>query len=175
MRIVDAPVVVLEAEPTSTVVTEDVGATKTAPRRKRPPRRRIVDLAQDDSPQRGVSEPTVVTRASFDSRRSTRKSLERTASIRSKEAAKSSRLEPPMLEDQDIEELPLEQQDEYRSKVEALRQQFGSNWLGALGEQKWHRDHHIEVRRGDTLAQPTNIHRSNSLNQAIVSGGRTLG
>ena len=66
----------------------------------------------------------------------------------------------------------LHQQDDYRVKIEALRQEFGSNWLSALGEQDWHHSHHMEVTQSQNLGH-NSLHRS--CHQVIVSGGRTLG
>jgi Leucine rich repeat len=175
VRTAEGPIIVQDIEPPRPALPEGSELTRAPSRRRKPPRRRIVDLAQDDSPQRMASEPAVVTRASIDSRRSVRKSSERTLSTPFAAVPVSSPLEPMTLDSHDIDGNSPEQRDDFRAKIEALRQEFGNNWLSALGEQGWHNDHHIEVQRGQTLGEPTSIHRTNSLNQAIVSAGRTLG
>ena len=171
IRIVEDPFIVPDAAPETAFSPDKSELTKTSTRRRKPPRRRIVDLAQDDSPVRVASEPAVVTRASIDSRRSYRKSNERTATMPSVGAPVTSQLEQMTTEFQEPNEVGREQRDEYRARIEALRQQFGSNWLGALGEQGWHN----EVQRAETMSQSPNLHRTNSLSSPIASGGRTLG
>ncbi|RMD39913.1 hypothetical protein DV735_g5214, partial [Chaetothyriales sp. CBS 134920] len=71
-----------------------------------------------------------------------------------------------------VVEVPDDGQDDYKTKIEALRREFGSNWLSQLGDQAWHNDHHLEIQRGDALVHGT-LHRP--ANTAIVSGARTLG
>ena len=61
--------------------------------------------------------------------------------------------------------------DEYRVKVEALRQEFGSNWLSALNEQGWHTAHQIEAQQGQQSSH-LSMHQGK---MAITSSGRTLG
>ena len=64
--------------------------------------------------------------------------------------------------------------EDYRQKIEALRQKFGNNWISVLSEQGWEasRDLPKNERNSFSPAIPA-IHRANS--QAIVSSGRTLG
>lgn len=65
--------------------------------------------------------------------------------------------------------------DLYKKKIEALRQDFGNNWLSALGDESWDNTSVTSFpERGYTspIIQPT-LPRSPS--QGIVSGGRTLG
>jgi Leucine-rich repeat (LRR) protein len=174
IRIAESPVVAQEAE---------VGAGRLAPaaeiisastRRRRAPRRRIVDLAQDNSPQRGISEPTVVTRASIESRRSPRVTTERPAPTPVTVVPKVGSLEDNQIDNVEVVEVTPEQKDEYRAKVEGLRLQYGPNWLSALGGQDWHNGQ-VEFAAREHLTNASNIHRSNSLNAIIVNGGRTLG
>jgi hypothetical protein len=73
----------------------------------------------------------------------------------------------------DVSSEPTKQQEDYRAKVEALRQEFGSNWLSALGEQNWHNSHQFEVLQGQNMGHDA-LHRSGH-HQVVVSGGRTLG
>ena len=176
IRIEERPIVVHSVQTGDPVSHEVPEIIPSAPaRRRKPPRRRIVDLAQDDSPQRVASEPAVVTRASIDSRKSFRRTTERKASISLAEAPDSGKVEEVEMSPDESDLTIAEQQDEYRAKVEALRQQFGSNWLSALGDQGWHNDHHLEVQRGQSIAQSPSLHRTNSLTHPISSGGRTLG
>lgn len=62
--------------------------------------------------------------------------------------------------------------DEYRLKIEALREEFGSNWISALGERGYSRDLHLTAGNG-AIPHHSPLQRSNT--HAIVSGGRTLG
>ena len=173
IRIAEGPVIIQDVESGSVTATDTSEHIPPSTRRRRPPRRRIVDLAQDDSPQRVASEPAVVTRASIESRRSFRKAS--TGPMLPAKTQVISQLAQMNLDPEEVSELGSDQQDEYRKKIESLRQQFGNNWLSALGEQGWHNDHHIEVQRRETMAQPPSIHRTNSLSHPIASGGRTLG
>ena len=66
----------------------------------------------------------------------------------------------------------------YRQKIEALRNDLGSGWLTALGDEAWDgrtRPNEFDGSYGSTgpLTPPTAPARSTS--QSIVSGGRTLG
>ena len=63
-------------------------------------------------------------------------------------------------------------QDDYRIKIEALRQEFGVNWLSQLGDQSWRNSHHTEMQHNEALAHPS-LHRANTT--AVASSGRTLG
>jgi hypothetical protein len=65
--------------------------------------------------------------------------------------------------------------DLYKKKIEALRQDFGNNWLSALGDESWDTTSITSFPERDytsPVIKPT-IPRSPS--QGIVSGGRTLG
>ncbi len=175
IRIAEEPIIVHEVEAGTPITSEVSGLRKTSTRRRKPPRRRIVDLAQDDSPQRVASEPAVVTRGSIDRRRSFKNNSDRTVSMSPAEAPVVSQLEQVNMESLEASDFSPQQRDEYRAKIEALRQQFGSNWLSVLGEQGWHNDHRLEVQRGAAMSQPPNVQRTNSLTHPISSGGRTLG
>ena len=64
--------------------------------------------------------------------------------------------------------------DDYRQKVEALRQEFGSNWISVLSDQGWDASRDLPRRETKSFSSPIPaMHRANS--QAIVSSGRTLG
>ena len=62
--------------------------------------------------------------------------------------------------------------DDYRLKVEALRKEFGSNWISILGDQAWHGAATHSVAQGETATPmaSTPLFRSNS--HMITSGGR---
>ena len=93
-----------------------------------------------------------------------------------------SRVDPVRLQPSEISEIPdrsrsldyTNHSEDYRQKVEALRQEFGNNWISALSEQGW--DHTRDLPNNDSKSFspsiPT-IYRANS--QAIMSGGRMLG
>ncbi|KIV89882.1 hypothetical protein PV10_07246 [Exophiala mesophila] len=178
IRINESPVIIQQPEqarPTSTVAVEtSTGST----RRKRAPRRRIVDLAKDESSGRIPIEDiaaTVVVEPSVPRGRTDqvpkapgRRQSEPSAGINEIPPEAFEALIPPANGVIDR----LDQQDDYRAKIEALRAEFGSNWLSALGDQNWHNNHLIEVNQGQNLGH-NSLHRSG--HQVVVSGGRTLG
>lgn len=63
----------------------------------------------------------------------------------------------------------------YKKKVEVLRQEFGSNWLSALGQESWDAGPMPGFAEGvyTTSSPKSSLPRSPS--QGIVSAGRTLG
>jgi len=64
--------------------------------------------------------------------------------------------------------------EDYRQKVEALRQEFGSNWISVLSDQGWDAGRDLPKNETNSFAPPIPpIYRANS--QAITSSGRTLG
>ena len=64
--------------------------------------------------------------------------------------------------------------EDYQQKVEALGQEFGSNWISVLSEQGWDGNRDLPKNESKSFSPPIPaIHRANS--QAIVSSGRTLG
>ena len=145
-------------------------------RRKKAPRRRIVDLANDESFGR-VPDEDIAATISRDPSTIKHKTLPagcdppKPASIpmeTPEDDLYDGSTQTPSLGSSE----QLHQQDDYRVKIEALRQEFGSNWLSALGDQDWHHSHHMEVTQNQNLGHNT-LHRSG--HQVIVSGGRTLG
>ncbi|KAF2087771.1 hypothetical protein K490DRAFT_41490 [Saccharata proteae CBS 121410] len=65
----------------------------------------------------------------------------------------------------------------YRKKIEALRSDFGNNWLSALGDESWEA-HEATPNYQDRVASPAlrpSAVSSRTPSQSIVSGGRTLG
>ncbi|EXJ57189.1 hypothetical protein A1O7_07536 [Cladophialophora yegresii CBS 114405] len=177
IRIAEQAVIVHQgnsAQPSSSEVAEVLTNTS---RRKRAPRRRIVDLAHDETFARAPDEDMAAT-------------LDHDADVIEHDTVRLS-IDPAVLRSTTTETLvedvydgfaealsvvssePTKQQEDYRAKVEALRQEFGSNWLSALGEQNWHNSHQFEVLQGQNMGHDA-LHRSGH-HQVIVSGGRTLG
>ncbi|KAK2761435.1 hypothetical protein FQN53_007741 [Emmonsiellopsis sp. PD_33] len=66
--------------------------------------------------------------------------------------------------------------DTYRQRLEALKQEVGSNWLTVLGDETWdssQKDIGMHPGASDYTLRPALIPRTSS--QVIVTGGRTLG
>lgn len=183
VQIAETPVVVHNEGPKSeNKETSTSEITKASSRRRKPTRRRIVDLAHDDGPWRPNSEVTVVSRPSIDSRRSTDGA---TAGRSLPDARASTEIPPsdsidirgsglPVRETVSLqEELKASDQDDaYRTQAEALRRELGSTWLSALDNTGWHNNHHLEVQRIQSIGHPPGLHRANTL---VVTSGRTLG
>lgn len=64
--------------------------------------------------------------------------------------------------------------DLYKKKIEALRQDFGSTWLNALGDESWDSQRMNNFPERD-LSSPMRPTVPRAASQGIVSGGRTLG
>lgn len=64
--------------------------------------------------------------------------------------------------------------DLYRKKIEALRNDFGSNWLSALGDETWDSKRNGSFPEQD-FSPPLRPTVPRTSSQGIVSGGRTLG
>jgi hypothetical protein len=177
VRIAEHPVIVQWAEPEQPVLAETPEVLLNSSRRKKAPRRRIVDLAHDEGlarvpdedlaatliPQPGMTKGEII-HPSNDVL--SPKSMP--ADVPADDVFDGSTQAPSL----DSSE-PTQQQEDYRAKVEALRQEFGSNWLSALGDQNWHNSHHYEVLQGQNLNH-TALHRAGP-HHVIVSAGRTLG
>ncbi|KIW65782.1 hypothetical protein PV04_08008 [Phialophora macrospora] len=177
IRIADQPVIVQQPNSARPNSSEAAEALTNTSRRKRAPRRRIVDLAHEETFARVPDDDLAAT-------------LDRDSGVIKRDTSRPS-IDPVALRSTPTETLvgdvydgsteavsvvssePTKQQEDYRAKVEALRQEFGSNWLSALGEQNWHNSHHFEVLQGQNMGHDT-LHRSGH-HQIIVSGGRTLG
>jgi len=184
IRIAESPVIVQEGDAVPVDSTVPTEAVIMSTRRRKAPRRRIVDLAQDDNVGRITDEDIVATISpsaqivnnsaavptSAPAPEVAAVSTVATSSDVDSDAASPPPLPPPNL--LTATERPPNQHDEYRARIEALRQEFGNNWLSALGDQSWHNNHHIEVEQAQAMGHNP-LHHANS--QAIVSGGRTLG
>ncbi|KAH0848161.1 leucine Rich Repeat domain-containing protein [Fonsecaea pedrosoi] len=177
VRIAEHPVIVQQSDPAQPGYSESAEIVMNTTRRKKPPRRRIVDLAHDETFARVPDEDLAATITP-----SANIMDHDNVPILSAPTISQSRLAEAVVDDvfdgsteapSVGSSEPAQQQDDYRAKVEALRQEFGSNWLNALGDQNWHNSHHFEVLQGQSLSHDA-LHRSG--HQVMVSGGgRTLG
>ncbi|KAL2436802.1 putative leucine-rich repeat-containing protein [Exophiala dermatitidis] len=182
IRIADTPVNVQHSGEANSGANLPAEAGVTTTRRKKAPRRRIVDLAKDETFAPIPGEDSVAKNSADSSAAHSRPLPESDEPPVPPPAAAAAAAEEVLVDEPhngstEAPALPsaeeLSQQDEYRAKIEALRQEFGSNWLSALGGQNnWHNNHHLEVTQGQIL-ENTAIHRTGQ--QVMVSGGRTLG
>lgn len=176
IRIAELPVIVQQSEPSKVVYGVPGEVAMNSTRRKKAPRRRIVDLAKDEVGSRLPNEDlAAAVMAESTSADHSRVLLSRT---HSEPASTSTNTPEPDTDESSVQTLVHRsseqhtQADDYRAKLEALRQEFGSNWLSALGDQNWHNSHTVELGRGQVLGHDS-LHRPG--HQVIVSGGRTLG
>ena len=159
-------------------------------RRNRGLRRRIVDLAKEETStsvsanETGEQEPGTLDlsqsvvedsaatrtpesslgRVHFAGPSDLQQSLDPHTSLRHDEAMRSS---PRELEQDDSS-------DDYRRKVDALKGEFGTNWISMLSEQGWIATRDSVERGNAALISPSPmIVRSSS--HAITSGGQTMG
>jgi len=176
IRIAALPVVIQQPEQTQPISNPHTEVSMSSTRRKRAPRRRIVDLAKDDNFARIPDEDLVASihpvsattdQQSVQTGRNPTAPTSVPAGILDEEFYDGSTQVPSVGSSEQIA-----QEDDYRAKIEALRQEFGSNWLSVLGDQNWHNSHHMDVTQGQNLGH-NSLHRPN--HQVIVSGGRTLG
>ena len=175
-------------------------------RRKRGPRRRIVDLSRDESlsvlHQEDVIQPVTAPVASAFSNPAT----VREVSLQNGTAAEAivpqrvdpvswhpvepvkglsmpPPLSPPRFSDKgqslvdEIQHLNLNG-EAYRQKVEALKNEVGSNWLNVLSDEGWNKHGSTERRVPHYLHDPPlrpDLSEMRVQSQGIVSGSRTLG
>ncbi|KAJ9615619.1 hypothetical protein H2200_001694, partial [Cladophialophora chaetospira] len=176
IRIAEQPIILQDSELARPGFSETAEAITNTSQRRKAPRRRIVDLAHDDTFARVPDEDLAASlNPGLDT---TRHGISRASS----DPAASRSTPAETLVDDPFDgstQAPsvgsietTQQQEDYRAKVEALRQEFGSNWLSALGEQNWNNSHQLEVLQAQNLHDA--LHRSGH-HQVIVSGGRTLG
>jgi hypothetical protein len=164
-------------------VFETTEPSQGSARRRKPNRRRIVDLAHDDAPWRPNGNVTVVSRPSMDGRRSTDSAaptrlhadVDSFADAASQDhhsavdmALHSTRTVATT--DGDIAATP---DDAYRGQAEALRRELGSNWLNALESQDWHSSHRIDLHRAEGMSHGPSLHRAHTM--VATSATRTLG
>ncbi|KIX01798.1 uncharacterized protein Z518_09525 [Rhinocladiella mackenziei CBS 650.93] len=176
IQILESPIVIQQSEqakPGSNVPTK---VSVNSIRRKRAPRRRIVDLAKDESFARVPDEdlaaaispnPSTVNQQTLPAASDTPVPASLPAETQDDDPYGGSTQAPSLGSNEQ-----LNSHDDYRAKIEALRQEFGTNWLSVLGDQSWHNSHHMEVTQSHNLGHNP-LHRSG--HQVIVSGGRTLG
>ncbi len=159
-------------------------------RRRRGTRRRIVDLSGHDTFARNVTfdltteEPSNTIAGSPLQKEAApaaangalvKPSKEQRASFDVKpETGATASHEPVSVPDDSHSTDHINSSEDYRQRVEALRQEFGSNWISVLSERGW--DEPRDQMKSENHAFSPHLlamHRANS--QAIVSGGRTLG
>lgn len=176
IRIAELPVIVQQSEPSKPVVGGPGEVAMNSTRRRKAPRRRIVDLAQDESGSRIPTED--LTAAVIAETPIPDRSTLLPGRTYSAPTPVSTSTPEPDTDESSVQTLvhrsseQINQEDDYRAKIEALRHEFGSNWLSALGDQNWHSSHIVELTRGQGLGHDS-LHRPG--HQVIVSGGRTLG
>ena len=181
IRIAEQPIIVPKSEPVQPSVSETADVMTNTFRRRKAPRRRIVDLAHDETFARVADEDIAAT---LDPVLTPDTDLATLEILRTTSDPTVSRSPPAEMLVDDLfdgsTEAPSigsnasnQQQEDYRAKVEALRQEFGANWLSALSEQNWHNSHHLEVLQGQNQNLDS-LHRSGH-QHVIVSGGRMLG
>jgi len=137
-------------------------------RRKKGPRRRIVDLSQENSTPFGVHFSTEAAsrhaeeQVLSDSRVAERSSTTSMAAPPSKQSELDPNANGSGSASNPRGSTP---HGDYRARVEALREEFGSNWISALGE----------LQSGNNVHDlpPSPFHRP--ANQAILTGGCTIG
>lgn len=152
----------------------------TSTRRRKGPRRRIVDISKEES----VISVKAGPRSSLEASPLDKKSEPTQSSCN--ETNVTGGIAQPMAKTsptaRDEEETQLLQPDhewnlggqDYRQRIEALKKDVGSNWLSVLGEQSFD-GHNDALPGGSGCASPhinPTLHNNNS--QAILSGGRAL-
>jgi hypothetical protein len=177
IRIVETPVIVQNQpeEHSSSNGMDD--STMNSTRRRKPARRRMVDLTNEESLARVPDEdleatlvPAILALKKEHGEVSPVPVASNTTLVEM-EGAGSPEFSTAVPSTASSE--TMHQQEDYRTKVEALRQQFGSNWLSALGDQNWHNSHQFELLKDHNVGHDS-VHRAGQ-QQVIVSGGRTLG
>lgn len=177
IRIAELPVIVQQSEHVRATSDTPSETPLGSVRRKKAPRRRIVDLSKDDNigriPVEDI-EATVVVESVATRPDTLADSMGRTQSeptVKTMEISQEAYGASPQTSPAGLPD-KVDQQDDYRAKIEALRQEFGTNWLSALGDQNWHNNHLIEVTQGQNMGHNP-LHRVRP--HVVVSGGRTLG
>lgn len=137
-------------------------------RRRRVPRRRIVDLSQEEEQSVGMPPPTLNTFGPLLRSTTTAGELactvvEQPDTLRSNNAKTRA---PPIIETS---------QDDFRQRIEALKLEVGDKWLSVLRDQGMDgsTDLVLNGNSGGRHISPI-LHRQHT-SQALVSGGRTLG
>ena len=170
-------------------------------RKRKTPRRRIVELSKNE-PIRHVESESAVASALYvrnpptdDSTYggSTDNTPTRTRTLSDQPPRLSSTSQPPELTPLDTSVAPpllrsatenLSETtsnlningDLYRKKIEALRSDFGSSWLSAMGEDSWDKQPNNYSREEiGTISALRPSPSARTPSQSIVSGGRTLG
>lgn len=170
-------------------------------RRRKVPRRRIVELSQNDALQQSHSDLSAITQdggpSTYDSSEASYGATLKTTSSRGRSEARPTTDPQKLLpltttfippHTASLAETPPKSppafdvsSDIYKKKIEALRQDFGPNWLSALGEDAWDGRQRQEGYPSVEYNAPVTIRPTGSnvrtASQGIVSvsSGRTLG
>ncbi|KAF2756579.1 hypothetical protein EJ05DRAFT_441428 [Pseudovirgaria hyperparasitica] len=167
-------------------------------KKRKGPKRRIVELSRNDSLQQSHSELSTITQTSpLPSRPSVTRedyggTLRSTPTRHKSEPQTASTQLPPLTTVfvpppvDEIAEQPVKSPPEfdvsndlYRKKIEALKQDFGNNWLSALGDESWDAKPQQAKYSGGDLSPSVVLRASagptRTPSQNIVSSGRTLG
>ena len=169
----------IQRQPSQTATSES--ALNASARRKKSSRRRIVDLSQQEANEQGRPsfEGTSTVSDHVPSSHSQPETLDlgSTETVKSHlstiDASQSPDLAASMTEPHRALEWNVDE-EAYRRKVEALKQEMGSNWLNVLGDHGWDTSRPNGPHSGTALSPAIPpLHRASS--QAITSGGRTLG
>jgi hypothetical protein len=179
IRIAESPVIIQHSVQASPLTAQNEAAPTSSTRRKKATRRRIVDLAKDETVGRIPDRDNAATLSPKPGNIIDRHMIPVGNGPQGPASNPAEMLDEELDADSThprtlatSEEL-ASQEDDYRARIEALRQEFGSNWLNVFGDQNWHNSHHVEVSQGQALGGHHSLHRPG--HQVIVSGGRTLG
>ena len=159
-------------------------------RRRRGPKKRIVHLSRPDEFAPPVTNDLSAVETNKEVRRSAERSdIQPLNPIESVAADSEHAAYKSLYGDRRVDAVPTRPPDlpgrsssfeynshgeDYRQKVEALKQEFGSNWISALTEQGWDGSRGLPKDESKSCSPSIPaLHRANS--QAIVSSGRTLG
>jgi len=165
----------------------DLAATSTGRRRR--PRKRIVDLLQSEevmpsvandssAPERNKQAPLaerspVLLLGPMESGATNLEQAPRN-SVDLERRMDATHIQPSEIPDRSRSFDYVNHGDDYRQRVEALRQEFGNNWISVLSDQGWDASRDLPRHESKPFSPPIQaMHRANS--QAIVSSGRTLG
>jgi hypothetical protein len=175
-------------------------------RRRKAPRRRIVELSQNGGLQRSHSEMATVPQTDGRSNMSPTEDLGAGGSLSAdpnqvrSDIAQESPSQPPSQPPPQLSltttfeppastpsvEAPSKpppefdiSSDMYRKKIEALRHDFGNNWLSALGEEAWDNRQRADSYTSADYHPPIVLRPTagtvRTSSQGIISNGRTLG
>jgi Leucine-rich repeat (LRR) protein len=139
--------------------------TVNSTRRRKAPRRRIVDLSREEDPNSGVSTAGLNAFGPL---------LKSTTPVET--VTTPSEQSQPFFDSNANTETPTPDEishDDFRQRIEALKLEVGDKWLSVLREQGWNGTSDQVTNDLHSERPIPSIQRQHS--QALVSGGRTLG